>query len=92
MRTGKLAGFEIELTDPGIALITFNEPKRLNGMTSEIKRDLIEVLTQAQMDDAVRVVVFTGQGRAFCAGDDLNAYAQGERRAEAATGSRAAET
>ena len=83
MRTGKLAGFEIELTDPGIALITFNEPERLNGMTSEIKRDLIEVLTQAQMDDAVRVLVFTGQGRAFCAGDDLNAYAHGERRAEA---------
>ncbi|MBK6562865.1 enoyl-CoA hydratase/isomerase family protein [Candidatus Amarobacter glycogenicus] len=36
-----------------------------------IKRDLIELLTQAQMDDRVRVVVFTGQGRAFSAGDDV---------------------
>ncbi len=83
MRTGKLAGFEVEMRDPGIALLTFNEPERLNGMTSEIKRDLIELLTQAQMDDTVRVVVFTGRGRAFCAGDDLNAYAHGERRPEA---------
>ncbi len=83
MRTGKLAGFEVEMRDPGIAFFTFNEPERLNGMTSEIKRDLIELLTQAQMDDTVRVVVFTGRGRAFCAGDDLNAYAHRERRPEA---------
>ena len=39
-----------------------------------MKRDLIELITQAQMDDAVRVVVFTGQGRAFWAGDDLGGY------------------
>jgi 2-(1,2-epoxy-1,2-dihydrophenyl)acetyl-CoA isomerase len=36
-----------------------------------MKRDLVEVLLQAQMDDAVRVVVFTGSGRAFSAGDDI---------------------
>lgn len=36
-----------------------------------MKRDLVEVVTQAQMDDAVRVVVFTGTGRAFSAGDDM---------------------
>jgi 2-(1,2-epoxy-1,2-dihydrophenyl)acetyl-CoA isomerase len=83
MQTGKLAGFELEIRDPGIALIRFNEPERLNGFTSEIKRDLVETLTQAQMDDAVRVVVFTGEGRAFCAGDDLKAYAAGARRESA---------
>ncbi|HEY7201339.1 MAG TPA: enoyl-CoA hydratase-related protein [Candidatus Dormibacteraeota bacterium] len=64
-------GFDTELRDPGIALITFDEPERLNGMTQGLKRDLLETLQQAQMDDAVRVVVFTGTGRAFCAGDDL---------------------
>src|SRR5690606_19379273 len=36
-----------------------------------LKRDLVETLTQAQMDDRVRVVVFTGSGRAFSAGDDI---------------------
>jgi 2-(1,2-epoxy-1,2-dihydrophenyl)acetyl-CoA isomerase len=43
-------------------------------MTSGIKRELIEAITQAQMDNAVRVLVFIGTGRAFCAGDDLKAY------------------
>ena len=64
-------GFDVELRDPGIALVTFNEPDRLNGMTQGLKRDLLETIQQAQMDDAVRVLVFTGTGRAFCAGDDL---------------------
>ena len=64
-------GFDIELRDPGIALVTFDEPDRLNGMTQALKRDLVETIQQAQMDDAVRVLVFTGTGRAFCAGDDL---------------------
>jgi len=43
----------------------------MNGMTQPMKRDLVESLLQAQMDDAVRVVVFTGSGRAFSAGDDI---------------------
>ncbi|HYW23524.1 MAG TPA: enoyl-CoA hydratase/isomerase family protein [Terriglobales bacterium] len=65
-------GFDVELRDPGIALVTFNQPDRLNGMTQGMKRDLLETVQQAQMDDAVRVLVFTGTGRAFCAGDDLS--------------------
>ncbi|MEO8457056.1 MAG: enoyl-CoA hydratase/isomerase family protein [Chloroflexota bacterium] len=65
-------GFELALHDPGIALITFNQPERLNGMTQDMKRDLVEVLVTAQMDEAVRVVVFTGSGRAFSAGDDIS--------------------
>lgn len=71
MQTGTFRGFDVVVHDPGIALITFNQPERLNGMTHHLKRDLIETLTQAQMDDAVRVIVFTGSGRAFSAGDDI---------------------
>jgi 2-(1,2-epoxy-1,2-dihydrophenyl)acetyl-CoA isomerase len=71
MQTGNFRGFDITLHHPGIALITFNQPERLNGMTHHMKRDLVEILVQAQMDDAVRVVVFTGSGRAFSAGDDI---------------------
>ena len=71
METGKFRGFEVTPHDPGIILITFNQPERLNGMTQAMKRDLVETLLQAQMDDAVRVVVFTGSGRAFSAGDDI---------------------
>lgn len=64
-------GFEVTMHDPGIAVITMNEPDRLNGTTQPMKRDMAEVLVQCQMDDAVRVVVITGSGRAFCAGDDM---------------------
>ena len=56
-------------------MIAFNRPERLNGTTSHVKRDLVETLLQAQMDDAVRVVIFTGSGRAFCAGDDISGRA-----------------
>ena len=83
MDRGDYAGFEIDVKAPGIALFTFNQPDRLNGMSSGMKRDLMEALVQAQQDDSVRVVVFTGQGRAFCAGDDLSAYTtheSGDRR------------
>ena len=75
MRSGR--GFDVEIRGPGIALITFNQPERLNGMTQALKRDLLETVQQAQMDDEVRVVVFTGTGRAFCAGDDVSGGYQG---------------
>ena len=77
MDTGAFLGFEVQLEDPGIVWVTFNAPERLNGMTSSIKRDLIEMLNQAQMDNGVRIIVFIDKGRAFCAGDNLKGYTQG---------------
>jgi 2-(1,2-epoxy-1,2-dihydrophenyl)acetyl-CoA isomerase len=74
METGVFTGFEVELRERGIAWIRFNSPDRLNGMTPAIKRDLIETVQQAQMDHAVRVMVFTGSGRAFSAGDDISGH------------------
>ena len=50
VQTGNFRGFELTTHDPGIALITFNQPDRLNGMTQGMKRDLIETLLQAQME------------------------------------------
>ncbi len=75
MLTGSFHGFAADLHDPGILLVTFNQPERLNGMTPALKRDLVEVLLQAQMHDDVRVVVITGSGRAFSAGDDITGRA-----------------
>ena len=72
MNTGSFTGFEVEVREPGIAWIRFNTPERLNGFTSDIKRDLVETVLQAQMDHRVRVLVVTGEGRAFCAGDDIS--------------------
>jgi len=78
MQDGSFTGFEVVVHPPGIAEIRFNRPERLNGMTHPLKRDLIETLVQVQMDDGVRVVLFTGTGRAFSAGDDLKGYATAE--------------
>ena len=72
MRIGEFTGFNVALKNPGIAWIQFSTPDRLNGLTHRIKRDLVETINQAQMDNAVRVLVFTGSGRAFCAGDDIS--------------------
>ena len=83
MITGQFTGYEVSVTEPGIAWIEFNEPEKLNGMSIGKKRDLIETLTQAQMDNAIRVIIFIGQGRAFCAGDDLKAYSKGRASPDA---------
>ena len=83
MQQGLFTGFEVDVHPPGIAEIKFNRPERLNGMTHSMKRDLIETLVQAQMDDGVRVVLFTGTGRAFSAGDDLKGYLRPEAEDDA---------
>ena len=72
MQQGSFRGFEVGLQGRGIAVITMNQPERLNGMTQGMKRDMIEILAEAQMDEAVRVVLITGSGRAFSAGDDIS--------------------
>lgn len=74
MQTGTFRGFEVAVHDPGIAVVTMNQPERLNGMTQPMKRDLVETIAQAQMDDGVRVLVITGSGRAFSAGDDISGH------------------
>ena len=71
MLEGNYAGFRLEIKQPYIALITFDQPGRLNGMTAAMKRDLSEAMLQLQYDESARVVVITGEGRAFCAGDDV---------------------
>lgn len=72
------AGFTVDEHPNGVRLVTLDRPERLNAMTQPLKRDLVELLTAAQLDDAVRVLVFTGNGRAFCSGDDLAGYHDGE--------------
>lgn len=82
MRTGAYKGYETWISDPGVLWIRFNRPEQKNGMTSVMKRDLIETLTEAQMDNAVRVIVFTGSGDSFSAGDNLKGYAALDREGE----------
>ncbi len=55
----------------GVATIALDRPERLNAFTSEMLRDLLGALREADADDEVRAVLLTGTGRAFCAGQDL---------------------
>jgi 2-(1,2-epoxy-1,2-dihydrophenyl)acetyl-CoA isomerase len=55
----------------GIVTITLNRPERLNAFVGHMRRDLAEALEEAGSDPHVRVVIITGEGRAFCAGGDV---------------------
>ncbi len=57
----------------GIATVTLHRPDRLNAFTRRMRDELIAAFDRADADDAVRVVIVTGAGRAFCAGADLSA-------------------
>jgi enoyl-CoA hydratase/carnithine racemase len=61
----------VERRDEGIAWISMNRPDQLNAMSAELVAELGEALEWAAIDDTIRVVVLTGQGRAFCVGADL---------------------
>src|ERR1700722_5344384 len=65
---GSYQGFDVGTSGPGISVVTFNRPERLNAMGSSTRRDLVEILRLAQLDDEVRVIVLTGTGRGFVAG------------------------
>src|SRR5688572_11938497 len=56
----------------GIATITLNRPEKLNAFVGHMRRDLAEALEATGSDRAIRVVVVTGAGRAFCAGGDVS--------------------
>jgi enoyl-CoA hydratase/carnithine racemase len=55
----------------GIQTITFNRPDRLNALNGQMLMDTLAALDDADGDDGVRAIVFTGAGRGFCAGADL---------------------
>ena len=64
-----------EVQNSGIATLTLNRPESRNALTPEMMTGLKEALPRLAADSAVRVVVLTGAGRAFCAGGDVKRFA-----------------
>jgi enoyl-CoA hydratase/carnithine racemase len=58
----------------GVRLVSLNRPHRLNAIVPELLDQLIEAVEAADRDSAIRAIVLTGNGRAFCSGDDLKEF------------------
>lgn len=56
----------------GIATVRFNRPGKLNAINPEMIEDFRKLVTEVRADPGARVVIFTGNGRAFCAGADIS--------------------
>ena len=57
--------------DGGIARLTLNRPDRLNSFTDAMHAEVRDALAQVRTDASMRVLLLTGAGRGFCAGQDL---------------------
>lgn len=83
-----------EFHEPGVGVITFNRPDRLNAWTPEMGERYFSYIDKCAADPNVRVIVVTGAGRGYCAGADMDSLeaigeSQGdERSAERAAGTR----
>jgi enoyl-CoA hydratase/carnithine racemase len=62
--------FLYDVTD-GVATITFNRPEVLNALTFRVYAQYRDLLEELRYDEAVKVVLLTGQGRGFCSGGDV---------------------
>ena len=58
-----------------ILTITLNRPEKLNAYNATMQAEICDALDKADADDNVRAIIFTGEGRAFCAGADLSSGA-----------------
>src|SRR5258708_1249892 len=67
----------------GVGLIQLNRPEKMNAIGALTRKQLAEAIRQVERDDAVRVVVLTGSGRAFCSGADVTELADHVKEPEA---------
>lgn len=65
-----------ELTSEGVLSLTFNNPEKLNALSTGCLEQLDEILTQAKEDSQTKAVLLTGTGKAFSAGADIRRLAE----------------
>ncbi len=76
----------LETIENGIATLTMNRPDARNALTREMMLGLAEAMPRLATDPAVRLVVLTGAGNAFCAGGDVKGFAKRAAGAAGAAG------
>lgn len=72
-----------ELGENGVRTITLNRPGSLNAMNRQLIDDVARAFEEANADPATRAMIFTGAGKAFCAGDDRREHVHPETEEEA---------
>ena len=71
------------LDSSGVRTISLNRPDSLNAMNRQLIDDVAQAFDDANTDQATRVIIFTGEGRAFCAGDDRREHKHPENEQQA---------
>jgi len=71
------------LDEKGVRTISLNRPDSLNAMNRQLIDDVSRAFDHANADPATRAIIFTGEGRAFCAGDDRREHVHPESEEEA---------
>lgn len=71
------------LDEQAVRIISLNRPDSLNAMNRQLIDDVARAFDAANADPATRVILFTGEGRAFCAGDDRREHVHPQSEAEA---------
>jgi trans-feruloyl-CoA hydratase/vanillin synthase len=71
-----MANYETILVErrDNIATITFNRPHKRNAMNPKLHHEMVEVLTELRFDKDLRVLILTGAGESFSAGEDLKEF------------------
>ncbi len=69
-----------EVGEDGVATLTINRPEVMNALRPQTTAEMYDVIDEVRGNDAVRCLVITGAGRAFCAGDDFQAIFLAEDR------------
>lgn len=62
--------------EAGILQITLNRPEQLNSLSQAVLQRLSDIFQQAKHDSTVKAILLTGEGKAFCAGADINQLAE----------------
>ena len=80
------------IIEGAVAKVALNRPEKLNALTMEMRQQLREHFAALRFNDAVRAIIVTGEGRAFCTGADVGRMQRGGPAVRARKDCRAAAT